>query len=161
MTDAIEIGNVDFHDDGTNLIVNIEVRNTSNRTLFVYATPRKMQYDPASKVLKLQLSDHDMSVEPSQGFFMLPRLTSVDPHSQTVITLKLTRYITRMVPRVERLEIHEAQAVEVEVSWGDKPFYADPRDKKSISKQLLKWEKGVASGRGGRMDETPEYDSQY
>ena len=160
---GIEIGNVEFHDDGTNLIVNVQVRNTSNRTLHVYASPRGIRYDPATRVLTVLLTDRELGKNLVGGSFVMPRFTTVDPNGQAVLTLKLPRFLTRLTgassgggANFERLAIHEATAVEVEVSWSDKPFYADPRQKKlSAREQLVKWGKDVARGRGHRRADSP------
>jgi hypothetical protein len=164
MSDEMEIGKVEMHDDGEHLIVTIELKNTSaTRTLHAYAHPRKINYDPASKTLKIELTDRHTNSEILSGTFLLPRLTSVDPNSSTTLKLTLPRFITRLsatskegAPAFEQLPIHEAEKVEVHVGWSDTPFYADPRavrrgrKEQHVVEQLKSWESGIASGSGRR-----------
>ena len=164
MSDELKIGKVEMHDDGEHLIVNIELQNTSaTRTLHAYAHPRKIDYDPASKTLKIELTDRNANPEILSGTFLLPRLTSVDPNGTTTLTVTLPRFITRLAgtneqgaPAFEQLPIHEAERVEVQVGWSDAPFYSDPRSarrgrkQQHIVEQLKSWESGVARGSGKR-----------
>lgn len=152
-----EIGTIEFHDDGTNLIVKVQVKNPSDRTLHLYASPRGMRYDEATKVLRILLSDENLGENAPGSIFVLPRFTTVDAHGQAEITLKLPRFLTRLAPgagqtspKLERLPIHEAAAVEVDISWSDKPFYSDPRKKKTaVREQLVSWQSGTVRKRSG------------
>lgn len=162
MKGEIEIGEVEFHDDGEHLIVNMELRNTSNVTLHAYSSLRGMKFDEATGVLHLFLTDRNFA-EKRGGTFIRPRFTSVDPNGRASISLSLPRFITQLAasetkvePKVERPPIHQATAVDVELAWSDTPFYPDPRDKKkSMREQLVTWERGVATGRGGTKPEPP------
>ncbi len=154
MKGEIEVGNIEFHDDGQNLIVKVEIRNTSDRTLHAYASVRGLKYDSATKALTVLLTDRGLAEKPHVSNFNRPRFTSVDPKGQTVISLSLPRFLTRMAasereyePKIETLPIHEATTMRVEVAWSDKPFYPDPRDKRnSMRAQLVEWERGIAKG---------------
>ena len=158
----IEIADVAFHDDGEHLIVNIQIRNTSDVTLHAYSTLRGMKYDEATGVLQIFLTDRNF-VEKRTTTFIRPRFTSVDPNGTASISLSLPRFLTRLAaserevePKIERPAIHEARAIEVEVAWSDTPFYPDPRDKKkTMREQLVSWEQGVARGRGGEAPDKP------
>ena len=153
-----------MHDDGELLTVNIELRNPSNRTLHAYAVVRKIDYDPATKTLKLELTDRNVSTDLIAGMFVLPRLTTIDPNGTATVTIKLPRVITRLAasaedkqPAFEQLPIHEAQNVEVHIAWSDKPFYADERPakgaarKRDVIDQLRNWEKGLAVARSSNI----------
>lgn len=160
MKSELNIGNIDFRDDDQHLIVNVEIHNPSDRTLHAYASVRKMLYDDGAKVLRLLMTDRGRSEKPFSTTFIRPRFTSVDANGQSVITLSLPRFLTRLAPgeskvvaKLEKLPVHEAEAVEVEVAWSDKPFYLDPRSKKSVREQLIAWQKGIALGRAGRTYE--------
>jgi hypothetical protein len=160
MTGDLEIGKTEMHDDGTNLIVTIELKNDSDRTLHAYADPRNIQYDPATKKLTIYLTDR-ATKETMASIFRRPRLRAVDPKATTVLTLKLPRQLTRFAkseeklvsPQFEKLPIYEAESVEVNVAWSDKPFYADPRPKqvkRTAREELIAWEKGVSVGTGAK-----------
>lgn len=156
MKGEIEIGAVDFRDDGEHLIVNLELRNTSDVTLHAYSSLRGMRFDEATGVLHLFLTDRNFA-EKRGTTFVRPRFTSVDPNGRASISLTLPRFLTRLAaseskvePKIERPPIHTATAVDVELAWSDTPFYPDPRDKqKTMREQLVTWEQGVAKGRGG------------
>lgn len=162
MKGEIEIGEVEFHDDGEHLVVTMELRNTSDVTLHAYSSLRGMRYDEATGVLHLFLTDRNFA-EKRGTTFIRPRFTSVDPNGRASISLSLPRFLTRLAPsetkvepKIERPAIHQATAVDVELAWSDTPFYPDPRDKKkSMREQLVTWERGVASGRGGTRRDRP------
>ena len=159
MNGDLEVVRVETQDDGTNLIVTIELRNKSQRTLHVYAEPRNIQYDQATKRLTIYLTDRQTK-EMMGSIFRRPRLRAVDANGTTVLTLKLPRELTRLAqtaekqpaPQFEKLAIHEAESVEVHVAWSDRPFYTDPRPKQTKRtplEELVAWEKGVGVGTGG------------
>lgn len=159
--DSMQVRDVGFHDDGANLIARIRLGNTSTRTLHAYGTPRNIQYDPASRTLKVLLSDR-LTGEPGGSIFVHPRFVPVDPGGETTITLKLPRFLTRMVPgnnmpapKLERLPIHEATSIQVEVDWSDTPFYSDPRAEKSARQQLVDWVKSTVREQGSRREPPP------
>jgi hypothetical protein len=160
---TMNIGQITFQDDGTHLNVSIQLLNPTTRTLHTYANVRRIQYDPATRVLNLELSDQNTSPPPFITFFRLPDFTSVDPNGQTTITLSLPRSITQLAPgenvpspQLASLPIHEAATVQAEVGWSDTPFYPDTRDtKRSIQEQLVAWQKGIARGRGGAEPPPP------
>ncbi|HXO30604.1 MAG TPA: hypothetical protein VOA80_24900 [Thermoanaerobaculia bacterium] len=161
MSNGLEISRVEASDDGTNLKVNIEVRNTSARTLHAYATVRGMQYDSIKQVLRLLLRDREVA-SATGATQVHPRFAAVDPHETTVIPVTIPRELTQIdlnqkgpSPVLVRQPIHEAVTVEVEVSWSDVPFHVDPRSKaKSMREQLVAWEKDVALGRSKRSKKT-------
>lgn len=159
MNGELEIGKVQMQDDGTNLIVTIELLNKTDRTLHAYADPRGILYDPATRTLTVMLTDRDLQ-DRVGSTFRRPNLRAIDPQGITLLRLTLPRVLNRMKPSAEKLtspefeklNIFEAQTVEVRVAWSDRPFYADPRPRKTQRtprQELVAWEKGVAVGRGG------------
>src|SRR5260370_31531177 len=118
---SMQVSDVGFHDDGTNLIVEIRLRNTSTRTLHAYATARNIQYDSATGTLKVLLSDR-LTGDLEGSTFVHPRFVPVDPGGETTITLRLPRFLTRVIPgknmpapKLEKLPIHEAKSIQLEV----------------------------------------------
>lgn len=150
-------------DDGQSLHLTIVVHNPANRTRYAYASVRALRYDRTTKVLEVQLSDNGL-VElrtlrgvPSASTFILPTIMEVEPKSDAELPLRLERTITRVdtarstdVLRFETLPIHEATTVQVDVAWGDTPFYPDPRTPYEMRQQLVSWSKGVATHRTRR-----------
>ena len=154
MPDEVQVENVAFEDDGEHLVLDIGISNSATRTMHMYASPRKIEYDPASRHLTVTLSDESTAELPG-GTFVHPRFTSVDGGGSTVIRVMLPRVITRLVQatdlqaaQTERLAIHEAATVEVAVAWSDTPYYPDPRPtERSPRAELAQWQRGVARGR--------------
>lgn len=155
MPDEIEVENVAFEDDGQHVVLDIGISNSATRTMHLYASPRKIEYDPASRHLTVTLSDESTAELPG-GSFVQPRFTSVDGGGHTVIRVMLPRVITRLVQasdlssaQTEALPIYEAATVEVAVAWSDTPYYPDPRPtERSARAQLAGWQHGVARGNG-------------
>jgi hypothetical protein len=155
----LEIGTVEMQDDGRNVIVAIELRNNTDRTLHAYADPQNIHYDPAPRKLTVGMTDRE-ATEPMPSI-RRPNLRTVDPKGVTVLRLTLPRIVNRMAQsaekqtssQFEKLNIFEAKTVEVQIAWSDRPFYIDPRPRKAQltpRQELLAWEKGLAIGRGGR-----------
>lgn len=154
MPDDVQIESVAFEDDGQHVVLDIGISNSATRTMHLYASARKIEYDPASRHLTVTLSDENTAELPG-GTFVHPRFTSVDGGGSTVIRVMLPRVITRLVQaadlqsaQTEELPIHEAATVGVAVAWSDTPFYPDPRlTGQSARAQLAQWQHGVARGR--------------
>lgn len=158
MSGEMAISRVRGHDTGTSVTVAVELRNDSDRTLHAIREARRVNYDPVGKVLDVGVVAGDPQA--GAGSFVLPSFTSIDPHSSTTIEVSLPRSLTRLsgatpdgAPVIERVPIHEATAVTVEVAWSDTPFYADPRvaqkgADRPMSEQLRNWQSGLAQGRG-------------
>ena len=166
MNGELEIGNVEMQDDGRNVIVMIELRNNTDRTLHAYADPRNIQCDPAARKLTIRMTDRER-MEPMQSSFRRPNLRAVDSKGVTVLRLMLPRIFNRMAqsaekqtsPQFEKLNIFEAETVEVQVAWSDRPFYTDPQSsqtQQTARQELAAWDKGLAIGRGGRKGGAPQ-----
>ena len=147
---------VTLHDDGTNLIVTMKLQNDSDRPMHAYGSVRRIEYDPASKHLKIELTDQNVVDFPGR-IPMMPKLVVVDPNGSTDMSVKLSRYVTKLepggdTPNVVQLQAHEAQTIEALVGYGYEPFYVDPRGKKTLLEQFRRWEKGTVHGTGRRDD---------
>src|SRR4051794_39374458 len=153
----LRISDVSMRDDGVTVSINIEFDNPTNQTLHVYATPRKVQYDAATRTLTVYLTDRNTD-QLQGGMIVHPKLRAIDPKEKTVVTITLPRVMNRLAgsegtpiatPKFERLPIHEADTIEVFVAWGDQPFYPDARPTRraaTVKEQLVLWEKGVVRG---------------
>jgi len=164
MNGDLEVVKVEMQDDGKNVIVTIELHNKSERTLHAYADPRNIKYDPATRKLTVFLTDRE-TTDRVGGIFMRPNLRAVDPNGTTVVRLVLPRVLNRLKksdqkttsPEFEKLNIFEAETVEVHVAWSDRPFYSDPRPRKTprtARQELVAWEKGLAVGTGRKTGTT-------
>jgi hypothetical protein len=166
----LNIESISATDDGTDLNIVIRVRNDTNQTLHAQAVVRGIHYDPATKELRLRLTDRALVGSEPRSWYILPKLVAIDPQSTGTIELKQSRYITRISPtssgpalKIEQLPAHEATSITAEVAWSDKPFYSDPRvkTKKTMPEQVVEWERGVAIGRSEGKAEpySPDRDS--
>ena len=158
MSDELTLGSVKARVTDEAIVLTIELVNDTDRTLHAYREARRVQYDEASGTLRVGLTDREASANGTSGSFVLPRMASVDPHGTATIEVRLPRVITRIggvtaqgAPLIERVPIHEAGEVLIELGWSDTPFYKDPRTaarrKAHPAKQLARWERGLATGR--------------
>jgi hypothetical protein len=161
MKDDMVMSSASIDDDGKSLHLRFVVHNPAGRTRHVYTSIRALRYDKVTKMLEVQMSDHGL-MEPrdrrnpapndvSPANFILPQMTDVAAGADAEISLHVPRTITRIdanappaaVLRLETLQVHEADTVQVDVAWGDTPFYSDPREPFQMRKQLTGWAKGV------------------
>jgi hypothetical protein len=164
-TGEMSIQHAAVDDDGTRLHLRLTLRNAGGSTVHAYNTVRAILYDPATRHLTVRLTDTGVERPAIPMWDIPPRLVAVDPGDTREVTVDLPRFVTRLVaapeggpPHVEQLPAHEAEAVEVEVGWSDKPFYSDPRGKYALHEQLRRWELGIAHAetrRGGQPPPAP------
>jgi hypothetical protein len=155
--DDLTLGSVNAQVEDEAIVVLIELTNDSDRTIHAYRQARRVLYDPATTTLQVGLTDRAADTTRDASAFVLPEFTAVDPHGSTTIELRLPRILTRIggvsaegAPLIERVPIHEAKQVVLEVGWSDTPFYEDPRAlpaKAHPARQLSNWERGLATGR--------------
>ena len=156
MSEDLALGAVDARVDPEEIVVSVELVNRSDRTVHAYRATRGLGYEPASRTLRILLTDRGLRPIGHAGSFVLPRFTAVDPHGSITIELRLPRTLThiagigaRGAPLIERVRIDEAREFLIEVGWSDTPFYRDPRPTKAHpAAQLQAWERGRASSRG-------------
>jgi len=158
MSEDLTLGSVRGQVDDDAIVINIELTNSSDRTLHAYRDARRVLYDPATGILRVGLTDRGSDATGNASSFVLPDLTSVDPHGSTTIEVRLPRVLTQIggvtaqgAPVIERVPIDEATEVAVDVGWSDTPFYADARPSRPEAAhpaaQLRAWERGLATGR--------------
>lgn len=135
-------------DDGVELAVRLQ--NPLDRAIHYIADVRGVLFDPATRRLRVQLSDRGREVIPG-GMMMLPRFRMVDPHGEAVTTIRLPRTIVKLAeggpPGEVRFEEHvvaDAVAIDVEIGWSDTPYYDDPRERDSEIPPVAEWEQDEA-----------------
>lgn len=160
-TEEMRIDDVQLRDgDAERLAIEVAVTNPSQRTLHVHATPRRVQYDPATRVLAVELTDENLPTDTLSAVRPLPRFKAVDPDATTTLRIQLPRVMHRLsgdapdgLPVIETLPIHEADEIEVRIGWSDTPFYPDPRERKAeADTDIAKWQKGLATARTQRAN---------
>ena len=137
------------------LRVEVDLENTSDRTLHVVAEMRGLRYDAATRRLTVLLSDTGFESAPG-GFWKIPRMRSVEPNGRSTLEVRVPNRITRLapgsggaVPEIETIDLTTAvDEVEVEVAWGRSPFYRDVRESTSGEPPLNRWQAGVSRSRG-------------
>jgi hypothetical protein len=134
------------------MTVNVMVKNPLDRTLYAYASPRRILYDKTTG--KLTLALHDQHLENDAGFIRdisRPRVVMLEGNTETEIKLDLPKVINRLRPAAERgngplaevLPIAEANEIQMEIAHQDSPYYYDP--KKPAVMQLKEWGSPVAT----------------
>lgn len=138
--------------DDDQLVVRITVRNREARTVHAYSSVRRVQYDPATRTLRLCLHDgHVEEDSPVARHLKKPRFVDLKGNADSEITLSLPPVMRRLVPsaeaggaaRAEVLDLSQAEHVEVEVGFQDTPFYFNPAGP-SMRAQLSTWQGAVA-----------------
>jgi hypothetical protein len=132
-------------DDGFE--ISIRLTNPLNRAVHYVADVRGMIFDPATKRLRVLMSDQGFEVVPG-GVAVQPRFASVDPQSEAVATIRLPKTIVKLAETpsppgevlFEEHAIADAEAVDVEIGWADTPYYADPREKSRGAAPVSAWE---------------------
>ena len=79
--------------DGVEL--SVRIRNPLNRAIHYIADVRGILFDPATRRLRVQLSDQGRELVPG-GLMILPRFRTVDPNSETVMTVTLPKTIVKL-----------------------------------------------------------------
>ncbi len=135
--EAIQLAAVTTSLEADKFVITIKVRNTGERTLHAYGSPRRIYYDRASAKLRLVLHDHSMSEEEEKlisPHLKRPYFVPLEAQVATDIKIRLDPIIKRIRPALERgngpmieeLPITEAQEIEIEIACQDTPFYYNP-----------------------------------
>ncbi len=130
--------------DGMEIVVS--VHNPTGRALHYISSVRALNYDSATKTLRVGLSDKGLTLIPG-GVAMLPLFRVIDPHSDAEFALTLPKTIVKLADAqpgselaFEEHTIADAEEITVDIAWADTPFYEDPRDTKSQELPASKWE---------------------
>jgi hypothetical protein len=166
MPENITIERLDFGDDGEELVVAVDIHNSSDRTWYAIAAPRRILYDNATKVATLELFQRPPTGPIRlQAMFVRPPFEMLEPGRATKLRLIVPRVIKRLVPAapggsgsiVELLPIHEAESLSVEIAVADVPFYPDSRDKVHKKMERLsvrEWDESLAGWCSQRLTAT-------
>ncbi|MGH7497793.1 MAG: hypothetical protein ACREL3_02965 [Gemmatimonadales bacterium] len=142
-----QVGSIEPSEQG--VTVALALTNTGTRTLHYIGDVRAIQYDAATRTLRVQLSDRGRPLPPG-GMAIQPRFRTVDPGGRSELALELPRTIVRMVPtatpgavaRLEEVDLTDAQQIEVEIGWSPTPYYPDPRPTAEKRSPFEVWEEG-------------------
>lgn len=132
-------------DDGVELVVRLT--NPSDWALHYIADVRAIIFDPATRRLRVQLSDRGRELLPG-GIAVEPRFRMIDPHSDASLTVPLPRTIVKLTDTpsptgeavFEEHAIADAANVELEIGWAPIPYYQDPRDRSRGKSPVSSWE---------------------
>ena len=131
--------------DGVELAVRL--RNPLNRAIHYIADVRGMIFDPATRRLRVQLSDRGRELPPG-GTAMQPQFRAVDPGSEALARIRLPKTIVRLSATssptgevtFEEFVIADAAEFELEIGWADTPYYRDPRERAAAALPVSSWE---------------------
>ncbi|MCC7371521.1 MAG: hypothetical protein IT306_24085 [Chloroflexi bacterium] len=136
-----------MRDTSSGVELSVRLRNPSNRALHYIADVRATIFDPATRQLRVQLSDQGR--EPPPGALSVqPQFRVVGPNSEALLTVRLPRTIVKLSSTpspsgdvtLEEHVIADADSIEVEIGWGDTPYYRDPRDSARGTPPIAAWE---------------------
>jgi hypothetical protein len=129
MNDQVNIVEAKFEDDGHAIRGAIALRNDGQQGAYAYRSVRAQRFDPASKVLEIQLSDRGIR-SGLMSSFIIPGVVAIRPGATESIRLDLSRTIVRLDnrqrgslgARTERLDAFSADSIHVEIAWSDRPL---------------------------------------
>ena len=130
-------------------VVNIEVVNNADRTIYAYGSVRRLFYDNNTKKLTLYL--HDQHITPEEEKIVSPhlkqpRFVPLEADTKSNIKLTISPVYNRVRtaaerggsgPLTEELRVAEATEIEVEIASQDTPFYYNPKE--DNARQLKDW----------------------
>jgi hypothetical protein len=126
------------------------VRNTAeDRTLFVVSSVRRVQFDAATRTLRLSLAEAPTGTEPLQiRHFVMPGFTAVRPGASEDIRApvpRILRLMTAMPSQAqgqgyEEIDTTQAERLELTVAFADQPFRPEPgASPEELRRQLAAW----------------------
>lgn len=129
----------------------IKLRNPLDRALHYISSVRAMIFDPATRRLRVQLSDQGRE-QPPGGMAVEPTFRTIDPHSEALATVRLPKTIVKLADTpsppgdvlLEEHAIADATSIELEIGWADTPYYTDPREKTRGTEPVSAWEQHSA-----------------
>lgn len=143
------VGDEDIESGAREALIDVvvTVENRSSRTYFVVASLRRIQYDPATRILRIGL--HEPAPTPGMRFsqLMLPELVPVLPGETRELRVtipiqikQLTFSETSLGLRTEIFDISDVQQVEVVVAYADTPFRPTAGDSApDVQRKLHAW----------------------
>lgn len=144
---TIQLEEIDANLKEENVVLTIAVRNPTDRTLYAYASPRRIEYDPSTRKLTVALHDQHIGPDhPMAPHLPHPRIEPLEAEGVTPVAVQLPPVVRRVrsaaertsgEPMVEVWEITEATEVTVEVAHQDTPYYYNPHVDKEA--QLKRW----------------------
>jgi hypothetical protein len=149
---SLEIQSMAVSEDDGQVTFKVSVFNSENRTIYGYATARRILYDAATKQLTLCLHDNHVDENSLISMHMKePRMKEFEANADTVMTLKLPKVLKRLKAfsetggnaEIEILNINEADTVHIEIAQQDTPFYFNP--KLNHARQLKEWGRAIST----------------
>jgi len=131
--------------DGVFTII-IKIYNPDTRTLYAYASPRRFQYDQATKTLTISFHDQHIDEDSQLGKHLLePKIITIEGKTEEEIRVKFPQGLKRLKSatetggeaEVEEIHPEEATSITVEIAHQDTPFYYNPKNNNAA--QLKHW----------------------
>jgi hypothetical protein len=146
--EAIQLSAIKGQMEESKFVIRVKINNPENRTLYVYASPRRTFYDNTASKLTLILHDQHLTTEEAEKYsphLRQPHFVPLEANTETELVLKLNPILNRMRSATERgtgpifeeLRISEAKEIEIEIAHQDTPFYYNPN--LDNAKQLKDW----------------------
>lgn len=148
---AIDIHSISAAKDDEGYRLRINVFNAGSRTLYVYASPRRIQFDAVTKTIIIFFHDQHIDENSIIGRHLKePKILPIEGNSTGEIRIKFPEVLKRIKSahetggdyEVEEIRAEEANTVKVEIAHQDTPFYFNP--KSNNAKQLKDWGKIIA-----------------
>jgi hypothetical protein len=140
-----EVESVRETEDG--LEVDVRMFNPLDRPIHYVADVRAIVFDPATRQLRVQLSDRGREPLPG-GIAVQPRIRAIEPQSEVVANIRLPKTIVKLAKAqspegdvlFEEHTLTDAEEIEIKIGWADKPYYDDPREKGQGGPPIASWE---------------------
>ena len=118
------------------LVVTVRLRNRSDRTMYAYEEARKIQYDAATKRLRLLFHDHEADPVVEQHL-LRPHIKEIPAGEEADVQVRLPHEMRRLRSAEESAglaasgdtsmydvqRLADADNVDIEVAIADTPFY--------------------------------------
>lgn len=133
------------------LVVTVTLRNRSDRTMYAYEEARKIQYDAATKRLRLLFHDHEADPVVMQHL-LRPHIKEIPAGEEAEVQVRLPHEMRRLRSAAESARLAasgdasmydvqrlaDAENVDIEVAIADTPFYPTVGDD-SMGAELRAW----------------------
>lgn len=138
--------------DEGRFVISIKIFNPEQRTLYAYASPRRILYDNATSKLRLYLHDQHIKEDSIiSRHLQQPKFVPLEGRTETEVKISLPKVVQRIRsaderggsgPLTEQLQIFKAKEIELEIAHQDTPFYYNP--KIDNARQLKEWGRTIA-----------------